>query len=1202
MGKREYNYYAFISYSRADEKWAKWIQRKLETYRFPTALRKENPNLPAKIFPICRDKTDLPGGVLWEQLKNQLEESEYLIVICSPNSAGADWVNREITYFQSLGRNKNIIPFIVDGEPHADDSTKECYNEALRNKSEEELLGVSISELGRNKAILRVIASLMHLRYDQLVMRDRRRFRKRQAAVVGLLTVLIAVSVAIVWYEIPHNAYYWSYVYRNEAPVGLEEVSAKEQKTAHDYYKIVTRRNKVIRLERVNSVGTVTDGLTTFAIDGFPVVEFFYNEKGQLNSVTQKDALGNARLVKNYTQGLNAVDFQNPDDDTMFGTLPSNLASNMGISSLLGISSEKSEIARQLMEYDENGYLVQELYMWDNRNTPACDKNGIYGKKYTRDESGKILRVTNMGEDGEPLRMQHGTLIAFTDYEYDNYGRIIRCSVYDADGNPMLDERNVFCWENIYNDAGCVTQVRCLDTDGNPISNLEGISQYGIKCDENGFLMERYGMSKEGNAAYDKNSGACREVYKTDTYGRIVDCAYYDADDELMISNYGFASVSYKYDARGRTVEQWHYGLDGELTYASNGNYAGSTVEYQDNDNTIVCTYYNTDGEIALSQTGNAIYIQKSNAQGLLVEETYCDAEGSPIRARGNVASIAYGYDNAAHLTSISYFDENGMPCNNYMGVAAISRGYDKDGNQTSEQYYNAEGIPCDIRYQNGKYSKWENEYNSYGRITKVRYYGRNGELLRINDICETQMEYDEQGNCIRYTYYDHLGNLTNNSDGYAIVESTYNERGDLFFYCYLDKNGAFITNQNYAYKMEYDKRGNLLRSSSYVLDEEGKETCRTTICEYDERDNLLLQYFEDDGGQLCPDENGIAIYERTYDERNRVITTTYYDENRKLTNWREDNDCAIIEIYYDENNRRSSTIGYTIDEENDEQSPSLLIRTVHVYDVYGNQTEKWFYDSNGEVISDSDGIACTAKTYNVMGDSIYEVFCNDRGQAVAGSDGYAAREITYDAVGRAIQYNYYDENGEPMTQESGWRAYEYLILNDWGYIEEWILCNETGEYFRSEEFSPHVVYTYDQQGGANAVWYYNCDGQLIDANIKVAYIDAIEEDGPADLAGLQNFDIILQYGDWRFLSYDSDDNTDFSALEDIIYTLTDQRKTIWTCRINSDNEKDEVEKVEFQKCTLEAGLIGGMIQERWVDLKTVRLIWEQLKQRDKSD
>ena len=32
----EYRYKAFISYSHADEKWARWLQRSLENYKVPS--------------------------------------------------------------------------------------------------------------------------------------------------------------------------------------------------------------------------------------------------------------------------------------------------------------------------------------------------------------------------------------------------------------------------------------------------------------------------------------------------------------------------------------------------------------------------------------------------------------------------------------------------------------------------------------------------------------------------------------------------------------------------------------------------------------------------------------------------------------------------------------------------------------------------------------------------------------------------------------------------------------------------------------------------------------------------------------------------------------------------------------------------------------------------------------------------------------
>lgn len=47
-----YKYYAFISYSHKDRKWARWIHNAIEHYRLPSVMRKaENANCPKKMAP-----------------------------------------------------------------------------------------------------------------------------------------------------------------------------------------------------------------------------------------------------------------------------------------------------------------------------------------------------------------------------------------------------------------------------------------------------------------------------------------------------------------------------------------------------------------------------------------------------------------------------------------------------------------------------------------------------------------------------------------------------------------------------------------------------------------------------------------------------------------------------------------------------------------------------------------------------------------------------------------------------------------------------------------------------------------------------------------------------------------------------------------------------------------------------------------------
>ena len=76
-----------------------------------------------KIYPVFRDKTDLTGGKVLNALHKELEESQFLIVICSPKSASSEWVSREIQHFIELGQEDNIIPFIVEGNRFQKTST-----------------------------------------------------------------------------------------------------------------------------------------------------------------------------------------------------------------------------------------------------------------------------------------------------------------------------------------------------------------------------------------------------------------------------------------------------------------------------------------------------------------------------------------------------------------------------------------------------------------------------------------------------------------------------------------------------------------------------------------------------------------------------------------------------------------------------------------------------------------------------------------------------------------------------------------------------------------------------------------------------------------------------------------------------------------------------------------------------------------------
>ena len=177
MASQEYKNYAFISYQRRDEKWAEWLQRKLEHYRLPISARKSDPSIPEHVRPIFKDTTDLSGGNLSDVLCNALRSSKYLIVVCSPNAVRSAWVSKEVQSFIDSGRESYIIPFIVAGEPYTE--SDECFPESLRKlRGEREQLAISVNEMGRDAAVVKVVARMFNLQFDKLWQRFEREKKK----------------------------------------------------------------------------------------------------------------------------------------------------------------------------------------------------------------------------------------------------------------------------------------------------------------------------------------------------------------------------------------------------------------------------------------------------------------------------------------------------------------------------------------------------------------------------------------------------------------------------------------------------------------------------------------------------------------------------------------------------------------------------------------------------------------------------------------------------------------------------------------------------------------------------------------------------------------------------------------------------------------------------------------------------------------
>lgn len=144
-------YTAFISFRHTDNReegrrWAEWLHQLLETYEIPKDLagkiNSRGSSIPKSLYPVFRDEVELSvDAELSTPIKRALENSDALIVLCSPRSAQSRFVAEEIRLFKEMGKANRIFALILDGEPNAIDPKKtaieidpaiECFPEPLR--------------------------------------------------------------------------------------------------------------------------------------------------------------------------------------------------------------------------------------------------------------------------------------------------------------------------------------------------------------------------------------------------------------------------------------------------------------------------------------------------------------------------------------------------------------------------------------------------------------------------------------------------------------------------------------------------------------------------------------------------------------------------------------------------------------------------------------------------------------------------------------------------------------------------------------------------------------------------------------------------------------------------------------------------------------------------------------------------------------
>ena len=692
---RYYKYFAFISYSRKDEAFAKRLQHFLTGFKLPTRLCKQYPDKPQSLRPIYRDKTDLGVDKLNQGLTHGLSLSKYLIVICSENSArpnrdGKNWIDEEVRTFLSLeeGNTDHVIPVLLRQKGQR---TADCTPPAVKELG---LLAADVLDKGENRVFSDVAAKMLGLEPDELWNwweRAQRRKRRILQTLGGLAAALAACAGWVTWdYCAPHYTYFADYVECNNIPQGIHPLTEEETKHMHSHYRFTTRYHRLMSVETLNSTGNPRDTSALPGRNERPVsIHFNYDkETGEVTTHTYYNAVG--KVVQTRSVGAKSIYFRSVTKED--GKTVDLGAGNAAL--VLSPFKDRDNIRnknvkRIVVERDAHGFITTERFSEDGHNAFICNEEGAWGRRYRRDAQGRPLEITNIDKNGNSLAARSG--VASTRYTYHPAtGQVESVSYHDAQGNLVYCKDGYAIEKYTYDTQGNIISEACFDTEGKPCTVKDGYASMKLTYDAQGNMTSQAFFDADEKPCTVKDGYASwKAAY--DAQGNTTSEAYFDAKGKPCTHKDGFASRKAAYDAQGNQTSVAYFDAEGKPCMNKDG-YASGKATYDAQGNTTSVAYFDTEGKPCTNKDGLASWKATYDAQGNRTSQAYFDTEGTPFTHKHGYASWTAAYDAQGNRTSVAFFDTEGRPCMNRNGYASMQTTFDAAGNVTSIIYYDAEG------------------------------------------------------------------------------------------------------------------------------------------------------------------------------------------------------------------------------------------------------------------------------------------------------------------------------------------------------------------------------------------------------------------------------------------------------------------------------------------------------------------------------
>jgi antitoxin component YwqK of YwqJK toxin-antitoxin module len=501
-------------------------------------------------------------------------------------------------------------------------------------------------------------------------------------------------------------------------------------------------------------------------------IKYSYDSNGRITSIKNFDAYG--RLLNNSDSVCSTSMYYSGSD--FIGKIVQYYSD-----SLFAIKHFRTIV----YEYDDRGKIIKESYFNEN-SVPEADTNGVSMIKYLYDERNNLIQGDYFNTSGNKQPNSQG-IVGFRN-SYDSRNNIVEAlyiyengdiaiDLYFYNNKNQLGERRYYDPgnETIINIPGDITIHWKYDVKGNIISetyinengelaaNLHGVAKYEYLYNDRNTKTEVLCYNINNQLVVVENDGVARIVFEYSNKNNLIKISFFDKDNFLIDTPFGYAIEQYFYDDNSNRVKTLYFSKTKNLVKNHLG-FASIEMIYDLNRNTVAVIFRDEYGYFVENEDGFAICNWVYDRNGNVIESYGFDAN------RSDLPDIYLG----AYMNRINGFNSS----MSYSVRSDVNSRYQltfyDNGQKESEVLYK-DGRP------DGIYKSWYEtgelqsviEYNSGFRDGKCIDYYKNGnrsrEVTYIKNFLDNESEvtWYETGN-IRSMYvngsrveWDINGNIT---------------------------------------------------------------------------------------------------------------------------------------------------------------------------------------------------------------------------------------------------------------------------------------------------------------------------------------------------------------------------------------------------------------------------------------------------------